>query len=52
MYQEIAKELFPKGIYQQRDKLGEQPKAEMYRGLGSLELLPEKQKKAFGNILI
>lgn len=52
MYQELAKELFPKNIYQQRIKLGEQPKAEMYRCLGSLELLPEKYKKNIGNILI
>ena len=52
IYQEVSKNLFPKGIYQQRIKLGEQPKAEMFRCLGSLELLGEKQKKLVGNILI
>jgi len=52
MYQELVKELMPKAIYQQRVKLGEQPKAEMYRCLGSLELLAEKQKKLIGNLLI
>ncbi|HBM15392.1 MAG TPA: hypothetical protein DD381_03470 [Lentisphaeria bacterium] len=52
MYQELSKELFPKNIYQQRIKLGEQPKAEMYKCLGALELLSEKQKKIIGNILI
>lgn len=52
IYQEISKHLIPKGIYQQRIKFGEQPKAEMFRCLGSLELLSEKQKRAIGNILI
>lgn len=52
IYQEVSKYLFPKGIYQQRIKLGEQPKTEMYRCLGSLELLGEKQKKLVGNMLI
>lgn len=52
IYQEVSKHIFPKGIYQQRIKLGEQPKAEMFRCLGSLELLGEKQKKLIGNMLI
>ena len=52
IYNELSKHLLPKGIYQQRIKLGEQAKAEMFRCLGSLELISEKQKKFVGNILI
>jgi molecular chaperone DnaK (HSP70) len=52
VYQGLHINLYPKGKYQNKIKAGEQAKTEMWRCLGSLELLPNKIKLEIGNVLI
>ena len=48
----LRSELFPKGIYRRKVPQGEQAKREMWRCLGSLELLSVEMKKQIGELLI
>ena len=52
IFQELNKQIVPKGVYQSKIKIGLQPKIEMWRCLGALELLPENQKILTAEILI
>jgi len=51
VYQDLHINLYPKGKYLNNIKTGQQAKAEMWRCLGSLELLQTKTKLEIGNIL-
>lgn len=48
---EVLAELCPKGIYAQRIKQGVQVRQEMWKCLGSLELIPTDRKIFIGNLL-
>ncbi|MCP4177927.1 MAG: Hsp70 family protein [bacterium] len=51
VYQDLHTNLYPKGKYLNNIKAGQQAKAEMWRCIGSLELLQTKIKLEIGNIL-
>ena len=52
IYQELNKELYPKGKYLKHIKTGVQVKTEMWRCLGALELVPVQQKQEIARILL
>lgn len=51
IYQALYKVISPKGVYANKIKSGIQPKTEMWRCMGSLELLPSAQKTTLGKLL-
>lgn len=50
--QDVMKSICPNGKYVSKVKAGPQTKAEMWRCLGSLELLDHERKKAVGDLLV
>ena len=52
LYEHLTRLICPKGAYSRKIKWGVQVKTEMWRCIGSLELLPIKQKVALGNVLL
>ena len=52
IYESLSKSICPKGIYANKVKTGIQAKTEMWRCMGSLELLQPKQKTVLGEMLL
>ena len=52
IYQNLLKEVAPKGVYSTKLKPGSQLKAEMWRVLGSLERLTPAQKEGVAKVLL